>query len=94
MTPAQAMLLFEAHRVRAFAIGLVGVATLGAIVVWRLGGAPLGQLVHGLALATTALVAMGYQRGFDAVAGHPVAEHEVLVGQIVNGIERNGHMAW
>jgi len=54
MTPAQAMLLFEAHRVRAFAIGLVGVATLGAIVVWRLGGAPLGQLVHGLALATTA----------------------------------------
>jgi len=60
MTPAQAMLLFEAHRVRAFAIGLVGVATLGAIVVWRLGGAPLGQLVHGLALATTALVAMGY----------------------------------
>jgi len=60
MTPEQAMLMFEAHRVRAFAIGLVGVATLGAVVVWRLGGDSLGQLVHGLALAATALVAIGY----------------------------------
>jgi len=60
MTPEQAMLMFEAHRVRAFAIALVGIATLGALVVWRLGGDPFGQLVHGLALAATALVAMGY----------------------------------
>jgi serine/threonine-protein kinase len=59
-TPEDALRVFEARRARSYAIGLAGLCLAGAGFVAYLGGDPRGQLIHGIALAITGVVAVGY----------------------------------
>lgn len=60
VTAEQALTLFEARRVRVYAIGLVVASAIGIALALGVGGDRQAQLVHVIALAATLVGSAGY----------------------------------